>query len=459
MPLAFLGRRSEAGERRVIGRIGLVIVVFSVALFFVGCTGEQTQSGKQQESGKQEPSSEAASEPTTEPTEEAASFSEEAGQANETGQEAHRQPLEDRSPEEVLALQYEYINSGDFENAYSLFAEQSQRDVSLEQYGAFFKANAPYSVTDYSFSAPQVQGDSATVDVTFTSNSAAGAEQLQRTQQFVRENGEWRVVMRADQVAAFKEQQAAEAQYADGGGAPAEQFEEALDQLPEASAAKTDAAPVTTNTLESLEEFLEDIALQEVNPFWAQTFAGLQQAQQNEQTQQYGDQYTTTSEVDYYYESADLMLIEQPTESACGVIGSDTGSAYCPPERTVYFVLSSELEDAEKYGDFSFAFTIAHEWGHHVQNELGYSNLRDERNDVAFENQADCFAGVWASSYYTRGNLNNIDILEGINATYGFGDTRLEEEGKAHGSPAERVQWFLTGYNTSDPSACRTFTP
>ena len=102
-----------------------------------------------------------------------------------------------------MALQYEYINRGDFEKAYSLFAEQSQQEVSLEQYGAFFEANAPYSVTDYSFSASQAQGDSATLDAVFVANSAAGSEQLQRSQRFVRENEEWRVVMRPDQVAAF----------------------------------------------------------------------------------------------------------------------------------------------------------------------------------------------------------------------------------------------------------------
>jgi hypothetical protein len=108
-----------------------------------------------------------------------------------------------QSPEDVLALQYEYINSGSFEEAYSLFAEQSRREVSLEQYTAFFEANAPYSVTDYSFSPAQVQGDSATVDAEFTVTSASGVEQLQRTQEFVRENGEWRVVMRPEQLAAF----------------------------------------------------------------------------------------------------------------------------------------------------------------------------------------------------------------------------------------------------------------
>ncbi len=110
---------------------------------------------------------------------------------------------QDRSPEDILALQYEYINRGDFEQAYSLFAGQSQREVSLEQYRAFFEANAPYSVTDYSFSPAQIQGDSATVDAEFTVTSASGVEQLQRTQQLVREDGEWRVVMRSEQLAAF----------------------------------------------------------------------------------------------------------------------------------------------------------------------------------------------------------------------------------------------------------------
>ena len=102
---------------------------------------------------------------------------------------------QDRLPEDVLALQYEYINRGDFEQAYSLFAGQSQREVSLEQYEAFFEANAPYSVTDYSFPSVQTQGDSATVEAAFTVTSASGVEQLQRTQQLVRENGSWRVAM------------------------------------------------------------------------------------------------------------------------------------------------------------------------------------------------------------------------------------------------------------------------
>ena len=107
------------------------------------------------------------------------------------------------SPEDVLALQDEYINRGNFQSAYSLFAYQSRQEASLNRYRAFFEANAPYSVTDYSFPSVRVQGNSASVDAVFTVNSAGGVEHLQRTQQLVREDGDWRVVMRPEQIAVF----------------------------------------------------------------------------------------------------------------------------------------------------------------------------------------------------------------------------------------------------------------
>src|SRR5215204_6162374 len=110
---------------------------------------------------------------------------------------------QEQPPEDVLALQYEYINNGEFEEAYSLFAEQSRREVSLAQYRAFFEDNAPYSVTDYSFVPVRVRGDSASVDTEFTVTSASGVERLERTQEFVCERGDWRVVMRPEQVVAF----------------------------------------------------------------------------------------------------------------------------------------------------------------------------------------------------------------------------------------------------------------
>jgi hypothetical protein len=112
---------------------------------------------------------------------------------------------QEQAPEDVLAAQYEYINSADYENAYALFAEQSQQLVSLEQYSAFFEANAPYLVSDYSFPSVQVQGETATVEVAFTASWAGGEGQFNKTQQLVQEDGGWRVVMRDDQVAAFLE--------------------------------------------------------------------------------------------------------------------------------------------------------------------------------------------------------------------------------------------------------------
>ena len=110
---------------------------------------------------------------------------------------------QEQPPEDVLALQYEYINGGDFEEAYLLFAEQSRQEISLAQYRAFIEDNAPYSVTDYSLVPVRVRGDSASVDAEFTVTSAPGVERLERTQEFVCERGEWRVVMRPEQVAVF----------------------------------------------------------------------------------------------------------------------------------------------------------------------------------------------------------------------------------------------------------------
>ncbi len=175
-----------------------VAVVTLSAVLLAGCGGE--------ESGPEGKGAASAPQGTT--IEQAAGSTEKT-EATQTTVEAASETIEEsnvsqeRSPEEVLTLQYEYINRGDYEKAYSLFAEQSRQEVSLEQYSSFFEANAPYSVTDYSFSSSQTQGDSATVDATFTANSGAGSEQLQRTQRFVRENGKWQIVMRPEQIAVF----------------------------------------------------------------------------------------------------------------------------------------------------------------------------------------------------------------------------------------------------------------
>ena len=174
-----------------------------IVLFSVGC-GTSEQGTREKETAKQSTAEQSTVEETTkettarrETTESTTPFEFRVG----------RTPMDEEddedSPEDVLALQYEYINRGDYERAYSLFAERSQREVSLARYRKFFEDNAPYSVTDYSFSPAEIEGDSASVDAAFTVTSASGVERLERTQEFVREDGDWRVVMRPEQIAAF----------------------------------------------------------------------------------------------------------------------------------------------------------------------------------------------------------------------------------------------------------------
>ncbi|MGF1470517.1 MAG: hypothetical protein ACFB50_02095 [Rubrobacteraceae bacterium] len=111
---------------------------------------------------------------------------------------------EEQAPEDTLALQYEYINEGDYGSAYNLFAEQSRELVSFDEYKAFFENAGYYEITDYSFPIVQVGGETATMEgELYVSSGTNGDEQYSITQRLVRENGSWRVIMRDGQVATF----------------------------------------------------------------------------------------------------------------------------------------------------------------------------------------------------------------------------------------------------------------
>ena len=110
-------------------------------------------------------------------------------------------------------------------------------------------------------------------------------------------------------------------------------------------------------------------------------------------------------------------------------------------------------------GDFAAAYVIAHELGHHVQDELGIESAVREKQQgdpanankwsVALELQADCFAGVWAHSTYERGILEAGDIDEGLTAAAAVGDDRLgarSREQWTHGSSELRTDWFREGF-------------
>ncbi len=106
---------------------------------------------------------------------------------------------------DVLYLQYRHINQGDYDDAYALFADRSQQSVSLEQYEAFFEERPGYAVDPYEITHVDVRSDdTATVEVVFTADSVvAEPQKFVVDQQIVREDGQWRVVMRDAQIGIF----------------------------------------------------------------------------------------------------------------------------------------------------------------------------------------------------------------------------------------------------------------
>lgn len=181
------------------------------------------------------------------------------------------------------------------------------------------------------------------------------------------------------------------------------------------------------------------------------------------------------------YEEPRLVLFRGTTRSACGLGQAAMGPFYCSADKNAYIDLSfySDLQNRFKApGDFAQAYVIAHEVGHHVQNLLGVSGQvnrqRQRLSEVAanqlsvrLELQADCFAGVWANRSRGGGNisLESGDIEEALNAATAIGDDRLQKQARGtvapdsftHGSSAQRVRWFRTGFEMGDPDSCDTF--
>ena len=127
-------------------------------------------------------------------------------------------------------------------------------------------------------------------------------------------------------------------------------------------------------------------------------------------------------------------------------------------------------------GDFAYAYVVAHEIGHHVQNQLGLMAEVQKKSanasptvrnalSVRQELQADCLAGVWGHSAAARGALDARDIESGIAAATAVGDDRIQQQSRGyvvpesftHGSSAQRVRWFKTGLQSGDIRQCNTF--
>ena len=180
------------------------------------------------------------------------------------------------------------------------------------------------------------------------------------------------------------------------------------------------------------------------------------------------------------YQDPKLVLFRGAVRTACGAGQAAMGPFYCPADQKVYIDLS--FYDTLKSqlgapGDFAQAYVIAHEVGHHVQQELGITQQVDQARargsqaqgnalSVRLELQADCFAGVWAHhAQKARNILEQGDIEEAMNAAQKIGDDALQQaagravvpESFTHGTSAQRQHWFSTGLQTGSVKACDTF--
>jgi len=180
-----------------------------------------------------------------------------------------------------------------------------------------------------------------------------------------------------------------------------------------------------------------------------------------------------------------LVMFSGATSSACGFAQSAMGPFYCPKDQQVYLDTAFFEDLQRRFGacnsakacQFSEAYVIAHEVGHHVQNLLGIlprlqqMQQRMDREDanrvqVMAELQADCFAGVWANRSEQKWKfLDPGDVEAALQTASAIGDDRLQRRSQGyvvpdaftHGTSQQRVRWFTTGLKTGDVAACDTF--
>ena len=182
---------------------------------------------------------------------------------------------------------------------------------------------------------------------------------------------------------------------------------------------------------------------------------------------------------DRRYPFADTVFFSDQVQTGCGLASSQVGPFYCPRDQQIYIDLGffDELQSTLGAGGapFAQAYVVAHEYGHHVQNQLGVldriGNDRQgpESRAVRSELQADCYAGVWAANAVETGlieELTQADVNAGLDAAAAIGDDRIQERAQGqvnpetwtHGSSEQRRRWFSRGYEEGRPAVCDTFT-
>src|SRR5262245_5347455 len=179
------------------------------------------------------------------------------------------------------------------------------------------------------------------------------------------------------------------------------------------------------------------------------------------------------------YHPPRLVLFRDSVDSACGLANAAVGPFYCSADDRVYLDRAFFEDLATRFGapgEFARAYVIAHEIGHHVQNQLGITNkvaqqrsrvgeTRGNALSVLLELQADCFAGVWGHFAKQRNLLEPGDVESGLAAAAAVGDDRIQKHARGyvspesftHGSSAQRVRWFRAGLDSGDVGQCDTF--
>ena len=186
------------------------------------------------------------------------------------------------------------------------------------------------------------------------------------------------------------------------------------------------------------------------------------------------------------YTPPTLVMFSGATQSGCGSAQAAMGPFYCPIDQKVYLD-TSFFQDLErrfhgcdvgsKTCQFSQAYVIAHEIGHHVQNQLGVlQRVQDQQRgmdkakanslQVRVELQADCFAGIWANRSQKQWQfIEQGDVEAAMQTASAIGDDRLQRQSQGyvvpdaftHGTSAQRTQWFMTGLKSGEVASCNTF--
>ena len=180
------------------------------------------------------------------------------------------------------------------------------------------------------------------------------------------------------------------------------------------------------------------------------------------------------------YTPATLVLFKDATRSACGGASEATGPFYCPNDKKVYLdtgFFTTLHQRLGAGGDFAAAYVVAHEIGHHVQDELGIlakaNEIRQQVSEeesnaisVRIELQADCLSGIWArEAAQTLGTIERGDLEEAVNAAKQIGDDTLQRNAGqrpmphtfTHGTSEQRSRWFMIGLQSGQLAECDTF--